>query len=153
MLRWEQQIGYVLAGVAAAGSVAIAVNGQRILLFAAMGLAATVLLTLAVRHGQRIIAAVAALLAGLAFFYSAPLQLAFLFFSGYLMMRTQSAQGKIRRSQPPMTAAERRAAAQARAAARSRRRHGSAEEATTTAKTPPPNRRYTPPKAKQTRRR
>lgn len=151
MIRREQQIGYVLAGVSAAGAVSVAVVSGN-LLIAALEAAATVLLLLAVRRGHRILTAAAGFVGGLTFTFVFPLELAFLAFSGYLMMRTSNAQAKVRRSQPRMTPAERRAAADARAAARRRRRSGdTAPEASV--KTPAANRRYTPPKSKATRRR
>lgn len=151
MLRREQQVGYVLAGVAAAGAAAVGAFGQHHLLLTALGLTATVLYILAVRRGHRILTAIAGFATALAFFYFFPLELALLLFSAYLMMRTSNAQGKIRRSQPPLTAAQRREAAAARAAARAQRRKGPAGEVVVV-KTPPPNRRYTPPKGKPTRR-
>jgi hypothetical protein len=109
---------------------------------------ASVVLAYAVRRGHRIFSAAAGFLAGLAFFYFFPIELACLVFSGYLMMRTSNAQSKIRRSQPPMTAAQRRAAAEARAAARAQRKKGGADDVVAVTKSPPPNRRYTPPKSK-----
>lgn len=151
MIRREQQIGYVLAGVSAAAAVSIAAIGGN-LLVGALEAGATVLLLLAVRRGHRILTAAAGFLGGLAFTVVFPIELAFLAFSGYLMMRTSNAQAKVRRSQPRLSPAERRAAADARAAARRRRRSGDpAPEASV--KTPAANRRYTPPKSKATRRR
>jgi hypothetical protein len=147
MLPREQQVGYLLAGVVAAGSVAIAGLAAHNLWAAGAGVAAAAALYFAVRHGQRVIAAMAGFLAGLAFFYFFPLEVACLIYSGYLMMRTSNAQNKARRSQGPMTPAQRRAAAEARAQARSARRKGAVAQAPAP-KTPPPNRRYTPPKPK-----
>ncbi len=152
MLLREQQVGYVLAGVAAAAAVSIAVTGDGSLALGGVGAVGAVLLLLAVRHGHRIMTAAAGFLVGLAFTFFFPLELAFLVFSGYLMMRTSNAQAKLRRAQGPITPAQRRAAAEARAAARSRRRKGEVET-TVTVKSPAPNRRYTPPKGKATRRR
>jgi len=151
MLRLEQQVGFVLAGVGAAGAVTVGVVGQHHLLLTAIGLVGTVVFTLAVRRGHRMITAVAGFLAALAFFYFFPLELALLLYSAFLMIRTNNAQSKIRRSQPPMTAAQRREAAAARTAARAQRRKGAGSDAVVV-KTPPPNRRYTPPKSKPTRR-
>ena len=151
MIRREQQIGYVLAGVSAAGAVSVtAVSGN--FLLGGLEAAATVLLLFAVRRGHRILTAAAGFLGGLTFTVVFPLELAFLAYSGYLMMRTSNAQAKLRRSQPRMTPAERRAATDARAAARRRRRSGDATPETSV-KTPAANRRYTPPKSKATRRR
>jgi hypothetical protein len=152
MLHREQQIGYVMAGVAAAGSVAAATTGHNVLI-GALGGGAGVALILAVRYGHRIITAFVGFLAGLALTFFFPLEVAFLIFSGYLMMRTSNAQGKLRRAQGSMTAADRRAAgaarAQAKAAARAARRAGPVPPSAT--KIPAPNRRYTPPKSKPTR--
>jgi hypothetical protein len=153
MIRREQQIGYVLAGVAAAGGVSAATTGHD-LIVGALAIVGAVLLALAARHGHRIITAFTGFLAGFVlsrFFF--PLEIILLVYSGYLMMRTSSAQGKIRRAQPVLSAAERREAAAARAAARAARKMGAtgATPATAAVKTPPPNRRYTPPKPKPVR--
>ena len=152
----EQRIGYVLAGVAAAGSAGAALVGSHDVLLAAIGALSTALLVVAVRHGQRVFTALAGFLCGIALSYFPPLELACVAYSGYLVMRTSNAQNKARRAQPTMTAAERRAAAQARAAAKASRRKGAAKGAASgsapVTKTPAPNRRYTPPKSKPTRR-
>jgi len=150
MLRLEQQVGYVLAGVAAAGAVSAATAGHDIAV-GALGIAASVVLALAIHHGHRIITAITGFLAGfvLATFFL-PLEIILLIYSGYLMMRTSNAQSKARRAQPTMTSAQRREAAAARSAERAKRKKGGAV-APTVAKTPPPNRRYTPPKPKPVR--
>jgi purine-cytosine permease-like protein len=155
MLRREQQIGYVLCGVAAAGSAAVASSkGHDHTLLGLLGIGATLGLIMAVRHGHRIITALTGFVSGLVLSYFFPLEVAFLIFSGYLMMRTSNGQAKIRRAQAPMSASERRAAAADRAAAkaqaRAARRKGPAQNAPAP-KTPPANRRYTPPKNKPTR--
>jgi hypothetical protein len=147
----EQRIGYVLAGVAAAGSAGVALVGSHDVLLAVIGALSTALLVVAVRHGQRVFTALAGFACGIALSYFLPLELACVVYSGYLVMRTSNAQNKARRAQPTMTAAERRAAAQARAATKARRKGGAADGAPL-AKTPAPNRRYTPPKSKPTRR-
>ncbi len=152
MRHREQQIGFVLAGVGAAGALSVGIAGQAQPWLAGLGVAAAIVFTLAVRRGHRIMTAVAGFVAGLAVSYIVPLQLGFLFYSGYLMMRTSNAQGKARRAQGPVTPAQRREMAAARAAARAERRRGPAASAPVVTKTPPPNRRYTPPKAKPTRR-
>ncbi|MDQ1426650.1 MAG: hypothetical protein QOK39_126 [Acidimicrobiaceae bacterium] len=152
MRRREQQIGFVLAGVGAAGALSVGIAGQAQAWLAGLGVVAAIVFTLAVRRGHRIMTAVAGFLAGLAVSYIVPLQLGFLFYSGYLMMRTSNAQGKARRAQGPVTPAQRREMAAARAAARAQRRRGPAAPAPVVTKTPPPNRRYTPPKAKPIRR-
>jgi hypothetical protein len=148
MLPLEQRAGYILAGVVAAGSVAVAGIGAHNVWAAAAGVAASAVLYVAVRHGHRVWTAMAGFLAGLAFFYFFPLELACLGFSFYLMMRNSNAQAKARRAQPSRTPAERRAAAAARAAARTQRRRGGSVAEVATPKSPAPNRRYTPPKAK-----
>ena len=148
MLRLEQQVGYVLAGVAAAGSVSAATLGHQVLV-GVIGLVTTAVLTLAVRKGHRILAAAGAFLTGFTVAtYFVPFEIILLIYGGFLMMRTSSAQGKARRAQATMSAAERREAAAARAAARAQRRRGAAAPSAAAAKTPPPNRRYTPPKPK-----
>jgi hypothetical protein len=148
MLRLEQQVGYVLAGVAAAGSVSAATIGHQPIV-GLIGLVTTAVLTLAVRKGHRILAAAGAFLTGFTVAtYFVPFEIVLLIYGGFLMMRTSSAQGKARRAQAPMTAAQRREAATARAAARAQRRRGGVATPAAAVKTPPPNRRYTPPKPK-----
>jgi hypothetical protein len=136
--------------------VGAAFVGSHDVLLAIIGALSVALLLVAVRHGQRVFTALAGFLAGLALSYFLPLELAFVVYSGYLVMRTSNAQNKARRAQPPMTPAQRRAAAEARAGARAQRRKGGPKDGTApsapAAKTPAPNRRYTPPKSKPTRR-
>ncbi len=151
MLPLEQRLGFILAGVVAAGSIAVAGIGAHNGWAAAAGVAASAVLYFAVRKGHRVLTAMAGFLAGLAFFYFFPLELACLGYSFYLMMRNSNAQAKARRTQPHLTPAERRAAAAARATKRSNRRGNGAAAQVAAPKTPIPNRRYTPPKARPAR--
>ncbi len=80
--------------------MAAATAGHNVLI-GALGGGACLALFLAVRHGHRIITAFVGFLAGLALTFFFPLEVAFLIFSGYLMMRTSNAQGKLRRAQGP----------------------------------------------------
>lgn len=150
MLRREQQIGYVLAGVAAAGSVFAATAGGLPAL-GLIGVATSILLLLATWKGHRVLAGGASLVASLAgAVYFVPIEIGLVVFGGYLFWRTSNAQAKLRRAQSPQTAAERREAAAARAAARAEKRRGTKTPAAS-ARTPVASRRYTPPKAKPVR--
>ena len=146
MLPWEQQIGYGVAGVGAAGGVLEGIanhNG----LAAGLSIGAAVLLLLGVRHGQRVVAALAGL-PSVVVAQFIPIQLIMMGYVFYLIMRTSNGQSKLRRSQPRLSAADRRAAAEARIAEKKAKRKGLPPPSA--AKRPPANKRYTPPKPKRT---
>lgn len=151
MLRLEQQIGYVMAGVSLATSVTLGARLHNTLLTVA-GVLGTIVFLIAVRRGHRIFTALAGFLCALAISTYFPIEIAMLIYSGYLMMRTSNAQGKLRRSQPQMSRAERQEANAARIAAKRVSRNKRAAQPAPVSNKPPANSRYTPPKPKPVRR-
>ncbi len=141
MLLREQQFGYALAALGVVAGVVWAVTGAA--LIGILGVVSGVLLALAVRRGQRIIACFAALLAGfLVGSGYVALEVLFLAYSGWMMLRVSKAQGQLRATQPRPTPRQRREAKQARS------RPSGDGKAAPSSRQPTANRRYTPPKSK-----
>ena len=140
MLPREQQFGYALAALGVVSGVVWAVTGAGLL--GLLGAAAGVLLGLAVRHGQRVITCFAALLAGFLLGGYLPLEVLFLAYSGWLMLRVSKAQGQLRAAQPRRTSGQRREAKVARS------RPGGDGTTGPGPRQPTANRRYTPPRSK-----
>ena len=153
MTRGEQQLGAAVAAVLIAACAlswaSNAFNGNsKALGELATGADLSIVLAGAAWYGQRIIASIAAILAGLApvakqFVYLPFVALAF---GGYLMFKTNRAQMKAAATRPRRTPAERRSS---RAKAQKGSRDGgAATTGATGARRPSANRRYTPPKGK-----
>jgi len=150
MLVWEQQIGYLVAAVAAAAAI-LEWTSQHNALIGGAALADAAVLALAIHNRNRIVAALVGLptlLLG-----KPPYVFVVVAYLLFLMLRTSNAQSRARRGLARTTVAQRRAAGEAHAEAKKAKRaqrKGQAPSAST--KTPAPNRRYTPPKPKPLRR-
>jgi hypothetical protein len=153
MLRIEQQVGWMLVAVMAAGVAGswasdVIKGDSKAISLAAIGLGLTAVLAAAVWYGRRLIAAFAGMAAGLAPVKTGYVVVSFacLAYGGYLMFRNTFAQRKAamaRPRRPPRAARTRSGKAAAGAAAAA---------AADGARRPSANRRYTPPKAKNPRR-
>jgi len=157
MVRWEYQVGYLVAGIAAAGGVTVVTSGHSVkyagdlfsaATFGILVIAAALLLAAAVHHGHRLLAAMVGIPSLLLTRYL-PIEVAVMVLVILLVMRTSNAQSRARRGIPRKTSAERRAAEEARIAAKKLKHKTPA--APGASNKPAANRRYTPPKPKPQR--
>jgi hypothetical protein len=148
MLRFERQIGAVVAGVLIAGVVAswagdIAAGKSQALAYGAIGLALAAVLAAAIRYGHRVITSFASLAAGVTPLAKSLtyISIAALGYGTWLMFRSSRAQAQARAAsgtrRPPRQRRQQRGKDATRGGDDAGRR-------------PKANRRYTPPKTKKT---
>jgi len=156
MLPLERQIGFALTAFGA-GLAAVSIAAGNDPLAPLAGLIATLGLGVAVWRAHRVIAMFAGLI--VAFAVGFPVEVLFLGYSGFLMLRFNKAQAKRNASRPRQTAKQRQEAKAARRAGRGRATGagpgpgpGKGASQSSVVRQPVPNRRYTPPKAKPVKR-
>jgi hypothetical protein len=154
MLPLERQIGFALTAFGA-GLAAVSIAAGNDPLAPLAGLIATLGLGVAVWRAHRVIAMFAGLI--VAFAVGFPVEVLFLGYSGFLMLRFNKAQAKRNASRPRQTAKQRQEAKAARRAGRGRATGagpgpGKGASPSSVVRQPVPNRRYTPPKAKPVKR-
>jgi predicted lipid-binding transport protein (Tim44 family) len=144
MLPLERQIGFGLTAFGA-GLAAVSLTAGSDPLAPLAGMIAALGLGVAVWRAHRIIAMFAGLIVGFAVGF--PVEVLFVGYSGFLMIRFNKAQAKRNASRPRPTPQQRQQARAARGTARTAAA-GTKSAASSSARQPAPNRRYTPPKAK-----
>ena len=156
MLPLERQIGFALTAFGA-GLAAVSIAAGNDPLAPLAGLIATLGLGVAVWRAHRVIAMFAGLIVGFAVGF--PVEVVFLGYSGFLMLRFNKAQAKRNASRPRQTAKQRQEDKAARRAGRGRATGagpgpgpGRGASPSSPVRQPVPNRRYTPPKAKPVKR-
>lgn len=150
MLPVERQVGFGLAVVGAVAGIVIGAVG-RVPELTAVWLVAVGILALAVRRGHRVYTSIASLVAGIAIgavLPILPVQLPFMGYGLWIMLRTSKAQGKVNAARPRMTPQQRRQAREARAASKSGKSAAAGPAEGSGSRQPSANRRYTPPKTK-----
>jgi uncharacterized membrane protein YgcG len=169
MLEREQQLAYILAGLAMVASVGLVVAGSSPWWTLLLGGAGAAALVISTRRGHRIVTAFVAMAVGFVIPFL-PLELLALVYAGFIMLRTSKAQAKINANKPRLTPAQR---AEQRRQRREARRSGSSARGSSARGSgargsgaggsgagqdarpvrPTASRRYTPPKSNTGRRR